>query len=300
MTADRKKALFIVNPVSGKMKIKNELFTVLKMFSDAGYESSVLMTSKRGDATEFARENRNVYDVIVACGGDGTLNEVVSGLMQRPENGRPKIGFIPSGTTNDLAETHGIPKDPKKAAELIISGTVAKNDVGTFNETRYFNYVASCGAFADVSYTTSQSSKNMLGHFAYVLGGIKSLAEIKPIRMKVTSDEYSEEGEFVYAGVTNALSVGGMFKFDKNEVSLDDGRFEVLLVRKPINASFYIDMMKMLSKKVYDDKSVVFFRASDIKIECKTPVGWTVDGEYAGDIRSAHIVNIRGGIEIIK
>ena len=129
---------------------------------------------------------------------------------------------------------------------------------------------------------------------------IESLAEIKPIRMKVTSDEYSEEGEFVYAGVTNALSVGGMFKFDKNEVSLDDGRFEVLLVRKPINASFYIDMMKMLSKKVYDDKSVVFFRASDIKIECKTPVGWTVDGEYAGDIRSAHIVNIRGGIEIIK
>lgn len=300
MTTSRKKALFIVNPVSGKMRIKNELFAILKLFSDSGYESSVLMTSKRGDAMSFALYCPSDLSVIVACGGDGTLNEVVSGLMQRPENERPKVGFIPAGTTNDLAETHGIPKDPKKAAELIISGNAAKNDVGTFNGTRYFNYVASCGAFADVSYTTSQSAKNMLGHFAYVLGGIKSLAEIKPRKMKITSDEYSEEGEFVYAGVTNALSVGGMFKFDKNDVSLDDGSFEVLLVRKPINASFYFDMMKMLSKKVYDDKSVVFFRASDIKIECETPVGWTVDGEYAGDIRSAHILNICGGIEIIK
>lgn len=296
----RKRILFIVNPTSGKMRIKNYLFGIIRNFSDAGYEPLVLMTAKRGDATEFARDYSKKVDVIAVCGGDGTLNEAVAGLMQLEKNDRCKLGFIPVGTTNDLADTLSLPKSPYEASKIILEHEPLPNDVGLFNDERFFNYVASCGAFTAASYSTPQNMKNSLGHMAYILEGIKSLNEIKPIKMKIESKEFSTEGDFLFAGVTNAMSVGGIYKFDPKFVCLDDGVFEVMLVRSPKNPADMVDLLYRLSNKDFDEKQVKFFKSADITFSFDSKVDWTVDGEYAGASDHINIKNIPAAVEIFK
>ena len=298
---NRKKVLFIINPTSGKMTFKNDFFKIIKLFSDAGLEPTVLMTEKTGDASDFAENYGPSFDRIVSCGGDGTLNEVVSGLMRlKIENRRP-VGFIPSGTTNDLAETLKIPKNHIDAANAVINGMATPNDVGNFNNTKYFNYIASCGAFTSTSYATPQNLKNSLGHMAYVLEGIKSLNEIKPIYMKIESEELTTDGEFLFAGVTNSLSVAGIYKFDPKLVNLSDGTFEVILVRKPKNTTDFMDMFVKLANLNYEnDNSVIFFHTKNVTITCEEPVKWTVDGEYGGKLDKVTIKNIPGAVSIFK
>ena len=296
----REKVLFIVNPTSGKMTIKNKLFEVLKIFSDAGFEPTVLMTEKSGDATTFAKTYAPDFDRIISCGGDGTLNEIVTGIMSLPPEERRPIGFIPAGTTNDLADTLRIPKTPVAAAEAIIQNQPLPNDVGWFNNTRYFNYIASCGAFTSTSYATPQNMKNSLGHLAYVLEGIKSLNEIKPIYMKVTCDELTTDGDFLFAGVTNSLSVGGIYKFDAKHVNLSDGTFEVILIRMPKNTTDIVDIFYKLANLDYEENQVLFFHTSSITIECEEPTKWTVDGEYGGTLEKVTIKNLPGAIKIFK
>lgn len=296
----REKVLFIVNPKSGKMTIKNKLFEVLKLFSESGFEPTVLMTEKSGDATAFAQEYSQNFDRIISCGGDGTLNEIVTGLMSLPKEARPPLGFIPAGTTNDLAETLKIPKTPLAAAKAIINNPPAPNDVGCFNNTRFFNYVASCGAFTSTSYSTSQNLKNSLGHMAYVLEGIKSLNEIKPIYMKIESEEVKTDGEFLFAAITNSLSVGGIYKFDPKHVNLSDGTFEVVLVRMPKTPAETVDIFYNLANLNYEENQVVFFHTSNITIIAEEPIKWTVDGEYGGKLEKVNIKNLPGAISIFK
>jgi YegS/Rv2252/BmrU family lipid kinase len=282
------------------MTIKNKLFEVLKIFSDAGFEPTVLMTEKAGDATTFAKTYAPDFDRIISCGGDGTLNEIVTGIMSLPPEERRPIGFIPAGTTNDLADTLRIPKTPVAAAEAIIQNQPLPNDVGWFNNTRYFNYIASCGAFTSTSYATPQNMKNSLGHLAYVLEGIKSLNEIKPIYMKVTCDELTTDGDFLFAGVTNSLSVGGIYKFDAKHVNLSDGTFEVILIRMPKNTTDIVDIFYKLANLDYEESQVLFFHTSSITIECEEPTKWTVDGEYGGTLEKVTIKNLPGAIKIFK
>ena len=296
----RDKVLFIVNPTSGKMTIKNKLFEVIKLFSDSGFEPTVLMTQKSGDATTFAKEYGPDFDRIISCGGDGTLNEIVTGLMSLPAEMRPPLGFIPAGTTNDLADTLKIPKLPLSAAKAIIENPPSPNDVGLFNNNRYFNYVASCGAFTSTSYSTPQNLKNSLGHMAYVLEGIKTINEVKPIYMKVESEEVKTEGNFLFAGVTNSLSVGGIYKFDPKHVNLNDGTFEVMLIRMPKNTTEILDIFYRLANLEYDESQVVFFHTSCVTITTEVPVKWTVDGEYGGSLEKAVIKNLSGAISIFK
>lgn len=297
---DREKVLFIVNPTSGKMTIKNKLFDVLKLFSNAGFESTVLMTEKSGDATKFTEKYAPSFDRIISCGGDGTLNEIVTGMMSLKEDKRRPIGFIPAGTTNDLADTLKIPKTPIEAAKAIIANQALPNDVGNFNNTRYFNYIASCGAFSSTSYATPQNMKNSLGHLAYILEGIKSLNEIKPIFMKIQSEEMTTEGDFLFAGVTNALSVGGIYKFDAKHVNLNDGLFEVLLIRMPKNTTDIVDIFSNLANLNYEENQVLFFHTSNITIECEQPTKWTVDGEYGGTLEKVTVKNIPDAIKVFK
>lgn len=297
---DREKVLFIVNPTSGKMTIKNKLFDVLKLFSNAGFESTVLMTEKSGDATKFAQKYAPDFDRIISCGGDGTLNEIVTGMMSLKEEDRRPIGFIPAGTTNDLADTLKIPKTPIEAAKAIIANQALPNDVGNFNNTKYFNYIASCGAFSSTSYATPQNMKNSLGHLAYILEGIKSLNEIKPIFMKIKSEEMTTEGDFLFAGVTNALSVGGIYKFDAKHVNLNDGLFEVLLIRMPKNTTDIVDIFSNLANLNYEENQVLFFHTSNITIECEQPTKWTVDGEYGGTLEKVTVKNIPDAIKVFK
>lgn len=300
MSVKREKALFIVNPTSGKMMIKNKLFEVLKLFSDSCFESTVLMTTKSGDASHFAVKYGPDFDRIISCGGDGTLNEIVSGLMTLPVECRPPLGFIPAGTTNDLADTLRIPKTPIAAAKAIIDNPATPNDVGWFNNSKYFNYVASCGAFTSTSYSTPQNLKNSLGHMAYVLEGIKSLNEIKPIYMKIESDEVKTDGDFLFAAVTNSLSVGGIYKFDPKFVNLNDGTFEVTLVRMPKNPTEIVDIFYNLANLNYDENQVLFFHTSCLKVETEEPIKWTVDGEFGGKLEKVIIKNLPGAINIFK
>lgn len=297
---DRERVLFIVNPISGKMLIKNKLFEVVKLFSDSGFEPTVLTTTKSGDASEFAKEYADKFSRIISCGGDGTLNEIVTGLMALPEEKRPPIGFIPAGTTNDLADTLKIPKTPLAAAQNIIMNPPTPNDVGLFNNTKYFNYVASCGAFTSTSYSTPQNLKNSLGHMAYVLEGLKTLNSIKPIFMKIESEEVTTSGDFLFACVTNSLSVGGIYKFDSKYVNLNDGTFEVILIRMPKNTTDIVDIFYRLANLDYDENQVVFFHSSSVKITTDEPIQWTVDGEYGGKLDSVIIKNIPGAIKIFK
>lgn len=298
--SDREKVLFIVNPTSGKMTIKSKLFEILKLFSDAGFEPTVLMTEKSGDATTFTQKYAPDFDRIISCGGDGTLNEIVTGMMSLKEIQRRPIGFIPAGTTNDLADTLRIPKTPLEAAKTIINNKAYPNDVGNFNNGRYFNYIASCGAFASTSYATPQNMKNSLGHLAYILEGIKSLNEIKPIYMKIKSDEVTTEGEFLFAGITNALSVGGIYKFDPKHVNLSDGTFEVILIRMPKNTTDIVGIFTNLANLHYEEDQVLFFHSANVTIECEMPVKWTVDGEYGGTFEKVNVKNLPGAVNIFK
>ena len=297
---NREKVLFIVNPTSGKMTIKNDFFKVIKLFSDSGFEPTVMMTTKGGDATEFAEEYGPRFDRIISCGGDGTLNEIVSGLMRLKPEDRPPLGFIPAGTTNDLADTLRIPKTPLEAAKAIIENQALPNDVGVFNNTRYFNYIASCGAFTSTSYATPQNLKNSLGHMAYILEGIKSLNEIKPMYMKIESEEMTIDGEFVFVGITNSLSVGGVYKFDPKHVDLSDGTFEVILVRMPKNTTDIVDIFVQLTNLDNSEKQVTFFHTKNVTITCEEPVKWTVDGEFGGKLDKVNIRNNAGAINIFR
>lgn len=297
---EREKVLFIVNPTSGKMAIKSKLFDILKLFSDNGFEPTVLLTQKASDATVFTQKYAQNFGRVIACGGDGTLNETVTGMMSLKQEDRRPIGFIPTGTTNDLADTLKIPKTPIDAAIAIIENDALPNDVGNFNNTKFFNYIASCGAFTSTSYATPQTMKNSLGHFAYVLEGIKSLNEIKPVYMKIKCDEMETEGDFLFAGVTNALSVGGIYKFDAKHVNLSDGTFEVLLIRMPKNTTEIFEIFSNLANLKYEENQVIFFHSSCVTIECEQPTKWTVDGEYAGTFEKVVIKNLPGAVNIFK
>ncbi len=297
---NREKILLIVNPKAGKMAIKNELLKIVCHFSDSGFEPVIYTTQKQGDATKIAKDISPRFDRIVCCGGDGTLNEVVTGLMDLPPDKRCPLGFIPMGTTNDLAETFSLPKTAIGAAKVITDNNIEYNDVGSFNRTKYFNYIASCGMFTSTSYSTPQAMKNSLGHMAYIFEGIKSLNDIKPTYMKISSDAGNYDGEFIFTSITNALSVGGIYKFGAEFVKLNDGAFEVILVRKPKNASDLIDIFYRLSNLDYDENQVVFFHTSKLNIECEEPIKWTVDGEYAGKCENVFIQNIPQAIRVFK
>ena len=228
-----KKLLLIVNPCSGRAKMRTELLRVVEIMSDGGYTVTVYPTKARGDATDYvAALNENEYDRIVVCGGDGTLNEVITGLMKSGLH--ITLSYIPSGTLNEWSSGLGIARSIPKAAEDIITGKKIQLDIGKFGD-KYFSYTASFGAFTDASYSAPQDIKNVLGQAAYFFEGIKSLGNIKPVHLKFKTDERETEGDFLFGAVSNSMAVGGIVKFDESVVKLNDGRFEILLIRNPDN-----------------------------------------------------------------
>ena len=226
-----RKMLFIFNPRSGKAQIRNRLMDILDIFTKAGYEVSVHVTQRPKDAMEVAAARGNDADLIVCSGGDGTLNETISGMMLLDRI--PDLGYIPAGSTNDFASSLKIPKNMIAAAHLAVEGEAYPVDIGSFCGDRNFVYIAAFGAFTEVSYLTPQDKKNMLGHQAYMLESVKSLTSIKSYRMRVESEEITLEGEFIFGMVTNTISVGGFKGLVTQNVALNDGEFEVLLIRTP-------------------------------------------------------------------
>lgn len=276
---ERKKLLLVVNPVAGRIKISNSFFDVVKTFSQHGYLVDVRMTSRSGEAIDIVAEQAENYDLVVACGGDGTLNEAVGGLMR---SGRDiPLGYIPCGTTNDFAAGLGLEReDMVRCAENIAMGKPFAIDVGLFGDDRYFNYIASFGAFTDTSYSVSQTTKNALGHLAYVVEGLKTITNIKPIHARVTMDGLTLEDDYIFASVTNATSIGGLVKIDSDKVDFSDGQFEVMLVPNPKTAVEISKLILATQTGKYEDSCVTFHHTDKAVFETSEPTAWAIDGEF--------------------
>ena len=293
-----KRMLFIYNPKAGRMKARAMLPDLLESFSVQGYEVTAYPTQKRGDATERARHAAG-FDRVVCCGGDGTMNEVVSGLMDIPKESRPPLGYVPAGSANDYARSLNLPKAPSDQAVVAGIGDPHPIDMGN-SSGYYFTYISAFGLFTEVSYSTPQTSKNLLGHFAYLLEGAKELTNVPSYHIEVTTpDGIRVEGDFIYGMVGNTVSMGGVFTLPKEMVRLDDGQFEVLLIRKPKTTKDWQSMLTALSRQeLVQDGAVVGFTASQVTFRSVHPVAWTVDGEFGGERQETVVKNIPQAINI--
>lgn len=291
-----KKLLFIYNPNAGKGLLKPKLSDILDIFVKAGYEVTVYPTQKYRDGYRKVARFEGDYDLLVCSGGDGTLDEVVTGMMQR-ENKIP-IGYIPTGTTNDFANSLHIPKDLLQAADLAVNGEPFACDVGRFNKD-VFVYIAAFGLFTDVSYQTKQEVKNVLGHLAYVLEGTKRLFGIPSYHIKVTHDGEVIEDEFVFGMVTNSKSVGGFRNMIGKNVVFDDGEFEATLIKFPKNPLELNDIILSLVIGQQDSKYMYSFKAKEVYFESLEEIPWTLDGEFGGEHDYVHIKNERQSLEIM-
>ena len=257
------------------------------------------MTAYRGHAAELARQGcEESYDMIVASGGDGTLNEVVNGVLSSP-NPLP-IGYIPAGSTNDFAASISLPSSLTEAAQAIVNGIPHELDVGIFNETRYFTYIASFGAFTEASYATDQAQKNALGHLAYVLEGIKDLGSIKPIHAVLRTAERKEEGDFLFGAVSNSTSVGGIVRLKDGMVDMADGLFEVLLIRSPRTPAELSAVLQGIVNSDFHDDMFCFLKADEIYLTSREDLHWSLDGEHAEGGHEVCIRNKPGAIQLIK
>lgn len=291
-----KKMLFIINPRSGKEQIRPRLLKILDIFVKAGYGPQVLVIQRQGHARELAEEWGREANLIVCSGGDGTLNEVISGLMHLET--KPPLGYIPAGSTNDFASSLGISKNMEQAAQTVIEGTPFAVDVGRLGD-RNFIYVAAFGAFTDVSYMTPQESKNLLGHQAYMLEAVKRVAQLKSYHMKVSCETEEVEGDFIFGMVTNTRSVGGFKGLINQEVELDDGEFEVLLIKMPKTPMDLNNIVSYMFFREEKNDYVHKFRARRLKVEADLPVDWVVDGEFGGTYTEVEIVNCKQAIQIL-
>ena len=295
-SAMKKKLFFVFNPTAGKAQIKNRLLEIVDLFTKCGYDVLAHPTQNELDAYEQVRARAKDVDMIVCCGGDGTLNEVVSGLMKIDK--RPPLGYIPSGSTNDFATSLAIPKDFRKATTAIAEGTPYPCDIGRFNGDT-FVYVAAFGAFTNVAYETEQTWKNALGHIAYILEGARSIFNIKSYPLEIEANGEIYKDEYIYGMITNSKSVGGFKNLTGKHVKLDDGLFEVVLIRNPKNPLELNEIVTSLLSG--DDKSELIdsFKTDKIVISGEQALSWTLDGEFGGEHHAVTIVNEKHAIEIV-
>ena len=294
-----KKLFFIINPVAGRGMYKQGLGEALYTLYSAGYEPTLRFTSRAGEAVELAQLSEG-YDLVCCLGGDGTLSEVTSGLMALKPEQRPPIGYFPLGTANDVATTLKLPKnDPAAVARRIAEGSPMAWDVGVFGGDRYFTYVAAFGAFTDVSYETPQQSKQALGHLAYLLEGMNRLPKLPHYRTRVEMDGEVVEGDYIFGGVTNSTSVAGLVKLDPDMVALDDGEFEVALVKYPATLAYLNALVSQAVSKNFNGEMMSIRKAHTVRFTFADPVPFTRDGEPGGVHTDVKIENAHSAVRII-
>ncbi len=284
------RVLFIINPRSGRGQIRSRLMEILDMLAAAGCRVEVHVTQRPKDAADVAAHRGGEFGLVLCSGGDGTLNEVVSGLMELDHP--PRVGYIPAGSTNDYAQSLKLPKSMAAAARAALVGEDLAVDIGKFCRDQYFLYVAGFGAFTEVSYLTSQNTKNLLGHQAYMLEGVKGLSAIKTYAMKVETESQTIEGTFLFGMVTNATSVGGMKGLVSRNVDMSDGLFEVLLIRSPKTPAELTDIVSGIFTKEGGEQ-VCRLRARRVHVVSPEPVDWVLDGEYGGRHHDVEIQNLK-------
>lgn len=290
-----KKLLFVYNPKAGKERIKSNLADILDVFASRDYEITIAPTRKQGDAEEIVANRDPGYELVVCSGGDGTLDETVTGMIR--SGIRTPIGYIPAGSTNDFGGSLSLPKNMVQAAETIMQGQNFPCDMGMFNDD-VFVYIAAFGIFTDVSYETDQEMKNVLGHMAYVLEGMKRLPSVKAQKMKVILEDQVIEDEFIFGMVTNSVSVGGFKNITGKNVQLDDGLLEVTLIKRPKSAVELNSIMLSLLSRDMDSNYMYCFRTAQITVESEEPVAWTLDGENGGSHTRVEIRDLCRAVDI--
>ena len=292
-----RKMLFILNPCAGMRKANKLLPDLISLFNQADYDVSVYITSAPGEGQIQCAQRAAEMDLIVCCGGDGTFNEAVSGVLESGAN--TPLGYIPTGSTNDFAGSLGLSTNPMEAAKAIIHGTPTCYDVGSFGG-RIFTYVASFGAFTRASYATPQSVKNLLGHTAYVLGGISELSQIKDIHAKIQLDGEELEGDYIFGAVCNSTSIGGIAKLDPTQVDMADGLFEVLLVRAPKDLTELAACITAVQKQQYNCAMMTFRTASSLTVTTEEGINWTLDGEMEPAHGPVEVKNLYHAITLVQ
>ncbi|MBR3240716.1 MAG: YegS/Rv2252/BmrU family lipid kinase [Oscillospiraceae bacterium] len=293
-----KKLMMIVNPSAGRGGYRYYFGEAMKTLADGGFRTELFFTGGPEDATEFARAYAAEFDAVACVGGDGTLSEVIGGLMKIPNP--PPIGYIPMGTTNDVASTIGLPKnDTIGAARRIVEGTPHPFDVGGFGKDRYFAYIAAFGAFTEVSYATPQDQKRALGHLAYVLQGAQQLGKIEKLPVRVEYDDGVFEGELVYGSMSNSTSVAGIVRLRDEMVSLGDGMSELVLVQDPGTIDAYGEMITAVLTRSFDSRYLKVIQTRHARFIFDRPVAWTRDGEDGGKHRELELCNYHAPVRLI-
>ena len=292
-----KKLLFIMNPFAGQKKANKVLPEILMLFTNAGYDIHISMTTGPGSATRTAAERGGEADLVVCCGGDGTLNETIAGLLMAGLN--VPVGYIPSGTTNDFASSLKLSHNPVQAAADIIEGQPVPYDIGKFGD-RYFSYVASFGAFTKSSYAVPQTVKNALGHTAYVLGGISELSQIRNEHVRMEIDGEVVEDDYLFGAICNSTSVGGIITLPPNRVDMGDGIFEVMLIRAPLTLNEIPECLFAVQNQEFNCGMITFRPARSVKITVDPAMTWTLDGEKAEGHREILVENLHHAVRIMK
>ena len=292
----KKKALIIMNPCSGTKRANKYLTDIVETFTVNDYICTVLTTTKRGDGTLYAEKYAGKTDLITCIGGDGTFNEVVSGLLH---SGRKvPIGYIPVGSTNDFANSLHLSKNIVKAARDIVTGDPVPFDIGSFNG-RSFSYVASFGAFTKASYATPQNVKNALGHLAYILEGINSIASIRAEHMVIEADGMTYEGDYIFGAISNSTSIAGILTLKPEFVDMSDGMFELLLVKAPRDLIELAEIVHMLTTQNYESEMLTFINAGEFHIHANAETSWTLDGEYQEGCEEIKVENLHHAINLM-
>lgn len=280
-----KKLLYIYNPMSGQKTIGSKLNQIVEYYSKKGYFPTVYATQKPDDGRDKVKRYSEYFDEIVVSGGDGTLDEIVSGLLKSGNDSI--IGYIPTGSTNDFSRSLHIPTDVEKATKLSINGEIMDVDLGKFN-SKFFTYVAAFGSFAQVSYETDQSMKNIFGRFAYILEGVKTVSNLKSYKARVKIDDEVFEGDFIHFMATNSISVGGFNNFYKKSIGLDDGIFEAVLVKRPKGIMELNKIIEGLRSKK-ENENIIFRAGSHFEVESDEEIDWTLDGDFGGSYKKSKL-----------
>ena len=289
--------LFIVNPCAGTRRVNRYMVQILDVFNRAGYEVITHITCGRGDCTQIARERAPQMDLVVCAGGDGTFNEMITGMLE--SGAQVPVGYIPCGSTNDFASSLHLSNNVVKAAKAIVEGTPHPLDVGRFGD-RYFSYVASFGAFTRASYATPQNIKNALGHMAYLLEGIQELSQIRKAHVRIELEDRVIEGDYLFGAVSNSTSVGGVLTLDPKQVDMSDGMFELLLVRMPKDLVELGECIVALQKQQYNCAVITFLTAGKLQITADPQMAWTLDGEREEGHAQVVAENLHHAIRLMK
>lgn len=292
-----KNMLFVMNPYAGMRRANKYLSDILSIYNRAGYRVTVHMTAGPGDGARIVEQLASEMDVIVCCGGDGTFNETVTGVMRSGID--LPIGYIPAGSTNDFATSLRLPTKILAAAQAVVEGSPRRYDIGSFGQ-RYFSYVASFGLFTKASYATPQNVKNALGHVAYILSGIQELSQLHTTHMRLELQDQVIEDDFLFGAISNSTSVGGILTLRPDIVDMADGLFELMLIRKPQNLTELAECIQALQSQQYNCRMITFLTTSQVRAISEEPIAWTLDGELADGQREIPICNCHHAISLIQ